>query len=437
MISLGFLTIILIGGLILMLPISSAKEPLTAIEAFFTATSASCVTGLVVVDTGTELSVFGQVVVILLIQIGGLGFMTLSTFMFIALGKKASLRSRVTMAESLGEDRLQGIFKLGVNAVKYTFIIEGTGAALLAIRFIPEFGFTKGLLYSLFHSISAFCNAGFDLMGNYASLTRYVADPIVNFTIMALITLGGLGFAVLMDIYNMPWKRTNRRLRMHTRVVLTTSMILLFGGAIVFMLCEYSNPSTFGGLDFWQKLMASLFQSVTCRTAGFNTIDVASLTDASKLFSVLLMFIGGAPAGTAGGIKVTTIAVLILTVRSIMRGKSDTEAYGRRIPAAAHKRALAMLVIGLTLLLTATMIVSLCEADNRMPLIDVLFETTSAIATVGLSAGVSGVSGTLTRLTYIALMYIGRVGLLTMALSLGRREKEQVVRFPEGDIMVG
>ena len=421
-----------------MLPISSAKEPLTALEALFTATSASCVTGLVVVDTGTELSVFGQIVVILLIQLGGLGFMTLSTFMFIALGKKASLRSRVTMAESLGEDRLQGIFKLGLNAVKYTFIIEGLGAALLATRFIPEFGFTKGLLYSLFHSISAFCNAGFDLMGNYTSLTRYVLDPIVNFTIMALITLGGLGFAVLADIYMKKKARERtQRLRMHTKVVLLSSAILLFAGAIVFMLCEYSNSATFGGLDFGQKLMAALFQSVTCRTAGFNTVNLNSLTDASKLFSVLLMFIGGAPAGTAGGIKVTTMAVLLLSVRAIMRGKSDAEAFGRRISLGVQRRALAMLVIGLTVLLTATMAISLFEADKGISLIDILFETASAIATVGLSAGITGAGGTLTRLTYIALMYIGRVGLLTMALSLGRRENEQVVRFPEGDIMVG
>lgn len=425
-----------------MLPISSSANPLTAFEAFFTATSASCVTGLVVVDTGTELSTFGQIVVILLIQLGGLGFMTLSTFMFIALGKKASLRSRVTMAESLGEDRLQGVFQLGLNAVKYTFIIEGIGAALLAVRFIPEFGFTKGLFYSLFHSISAFCNAGFDLMGNYASLTRYALDPIVNFTIMALVTLGGLGFAVLTDIYmntkpSLRGKKRGSRLRMHTRVVLCASAILLFGGATVFMLCEYSNPLTFGGFDFPHKVMAALFQSVTCRTAGFNTIDLNSLTDASKLFSVLLMFIGGAPAGTAGGIKVTTVAVLLLGVRAIMRGKSDTEAYGRRISPIAQKRALAILVIGLTVLLAATIAISLNEADKGISLIDILFETASALATVGLSAGVTGASGTLTRLIFIALMYIGRVGLLTMALSLGRRETEQVTRYPEGDIMVG
>lgn len=433
---LGFLAIIIVGGLILMLPIASTREPLSLLEAFFTATSASCVTGLVVVDTGTRLSVFGQTVVIMLIQLGGLGFMTLSTFLFMAFGKKASLRSRVTMAESLGEDRLQGVFKLGLTAVKYTFIIEGIGALLLATRFIPQLGFTKGLLFSLFHSISAFCNAGFDLMGNYASLTAYALDPIVNLTVMALIILGSLGFAVLADICANK-KAGLKRLRMHTRVVLTTSAILLFGGAAIFLICEYNNPLTLAPMDIAQKTMAALFQSVTCRTAGFNTIDLNSLTDASKLLSVLLMFIGGAPAGTAGGVKVTTVAVLLLSVRSIMRGKADTEAYGRRIPLSAQRRALAILVIGLAVLLTATMVISLNEAEQGIPLIDILFETASAIATVGLSLGVTGSGGTVTRIIYIALMYIGRVGLLTVALSLGRRESEQVVRYPEGDIMVG
>ena len=433
----GFLTIILFGTIILMLPISTNNGSLSFLNALFTATSATCVTGLVVVDTGTYFTTFGQSVILALIQFGGLGFMTVATFLFIALGKKISLKERMTMAESLGETQLTGILRLALNILKVTFFIEIIGACALAIRFIPLYGAIKGIWYSIFHSVSAFCNAGFDLIGNYASFTAFVTDPLLCFTIIALIIIGGLGFGVVMDVYR---NHKFSALRAHSKLVLCVTAFLLLAGTILFLALEYNNPNTIGNLGFLDKLMASFFQSVTTRTAGFNTIDQLSLTDSSKMISIVLMFIGGAPAGTAGGIKITTIAVLILVVRALIKNRTDIEVFKRRLPKSIISKSLAIFLIGISALMVAVMIISTNEqftAVGQAGFLNQLFEVASAMGTVGLSTGVTGNASELTKVVLCVLMFMGRVGLLTIAFALGSKSDKSVIKYPEEDILVG
>lgn len=427
----GFLVVILIGTFLLTLPISTHDGGLSFLDAFFTATSATCVTGLIVVDTGTTFTTFGQVVVITMIQLGGLGFMTVVTLLFIAVGKKVSLKERMTIAESLGENKLQGMLTLVKNVVKVTFIIEFIGAILLSVRFIPLYG-PRGIWYAIFHSISAFCNAGFDLIGNYQSLVPFVKDPAVSLTICALVISGGLGFGVIMDLWH---NRSYKKLRIHSRLVLWMTGLFLIIPAIMFLLFEFNN-TTMTDLTFTEKIMAAFFQSVTCRTAGFNTIDQIALTDASKLLSIIIMFIGAAPAGTAGGIKVTTIAVLLLSVRALTHNKPDTEIMKRSISQATIRKAVSIFFIGLSTLLVFTLTVVAIEG-NKIPFIDQLYELTSAIATVGLSAGLTAVSTNITRLMICCLMFMGRVGILTIALVMGDNSNKPIIKYPEADIMVG
>lgn len=433
---LGYLTVILVGTLLLSLPVAVHGERLTFFEAIFTATSASCVTGLVLVDTGTKFTFFGQLILLILIQLGGLGFMVAATAFFMALKRKISLHERMTLAESMGEDKLQGIVSLAGTALKMAFTIETVGALLFAIRFIPDFGLLKGLWYSIFHSVSAFCNAGFDLMGDYSSLTAYAQSPIVNITAMMLILLGGFGFAVLLDLMEKP-KQKRIHFRLHTKIVLFMNVVLLVLGAVVFFVLEYGNPKTMGEMSVAQKVLASFFQSTTCRTAGFNTVDQNLLTDASKLMSVILMFIGGAPAGTAGGIKVTTIAVILITVRSFIKGAKDNESFKRRISPSAVRRAIAIFVIGFMVLVTSVMLVSVAEQQGTHTFLNQLYEVASALGTVGLSVGVTAQATTVTQVILCILMYTGRVGILTLALALGGKEAKSDIRYPEEDIMVG
>ncbi|MDD3924887.1 MAG: TrkH family potassium uptake protein [Erysipelotrichaceae bacterium] len=433
----GFLAVILIGAFLLMLPISVEGDNLSFLQAIFTATSATCVTGLVVVDTGTYFTSFGQFVILLMIQLGGLGFMTVATFLFIAMGKRISLKERMTMAESLGESRLQGIIKLAINVLKMTFLLEFIGALLLSIRFIPLYGLFKGVWYSLFHSVSAFCNAGFDLIGNYTSFTGFVSDPIINFTVMFLVIIGGLGFAVIVDVIR---KRSFVNLRIHTKLVLIMTGVLIFGGSLLFLLLEFNNPETLGVLSFPQKILAATFQSVTTRTAGFNTISQIGLTDASKFLSIIFMFIGGSPAGTAGGIKTSTVAVLVMIVFSLMRKHDDVEAFKKRVSINVLRKSLAIFFIALTTLIIAVMIISTGEKGTIVKdvgFLNQLFEATSAIGTVGLSTGVTGNATSLTLSVLIVLMFLGRVGLLTVVFALGSKAEESRIKYPEEDVMVG
>ena len=433
---LGFLCIILVGTALLTLPsMTTDGQGLSFLDAMFTATSASCVTGLAVADTGTYLTPLGQGTVLFLIQLGGLGFMTVATVLFLMLGRRISLRERMTIAESLGEDGLHGVVKLSRYAAILTFSAEFIGALLLALRFIPAFGWGKGLWYALFHSISAFCNAGFDLFGGGLSLMEYAADPLVTGTIMALIVTGGLGFAVLVDFLRFP---KNRRLRLQSKIVLWGTAILLLGGAALFLLFEHDNSATMGSMGWAAKLGNSLFQSVTCRTAGFYTFDQAAMTDASKLWSTFLMFIGAAPAGTGGGVKVTTIALVLLTAGSYIKNRPETTVFSRRIPQGLIHRALCLLVIALTFLMGITLITAYLERDSGLSLIDMIYELTSALCTVGLSAGLTAAASSPVRLLMIGAMYMGRVGMLTLALALGSRTSAQpLIRYPEESIMVG
>jgi trk system potassium uptake protein TrkH len=436
---LGFICIILIGALLLMLPLSSRDgSSMRFLDALFTATSASCVTGLVVVDTGTHFSVFGQVVILLMIQLGGLGFMTAATILFSLTGRKISLRDRMTMAEGLGESRLQGIVRLSRSALLVTGMFEFLGMILLSVRFVPEYGFARGLWYSLFHSVSAFCNAGFDLIGGYRSFTGYSADPYMLISLMLLIVTGGLGFTVLINIYR---ERRFKRLRLHSKLVLIGTRVLILFGTLCFLLMEYNNPETIGNMPFFQKLLNALFQSVTLRTAGFNTISEYALRDASKGVSVLLMLIGGGPAGTAGGLKITTIFTLVLAVRAYIRGRFDTVVFGRTIPLEQIRRALTIFFFGIMLVVGMTIAVSVAEqnqAAGTLGIMNQLFEATSAFCTVGVSSGVTAASAPLTRIMLIVLMYVGRVGLLTVAMSLIEGSgKEAVLHYPMEDILIG
>ncbi len=437
---LSFIVVILTGALLLMLPISSRDgSSLPFLSALFTSTSATCVTGLIVADTGTYFSLFGQIVVILLIQIGGLGIMTLSMILFSFTGRKVSLHDRMSMAEGLGESRLQGVVRLTRGALLVTVITEVTGAILLAFRFIPQFGVAKGIWYSIFHSISAFCNAGFDLLGGYRSMTVYDKDPYVLLIIMALIVAGGLGFGVILNIRN---TRDPRRLRLHSKMVLTGTVFLILSGALLFLWIEYDNPKTIGGMNLFDKIVNAMFQSVTLRTAGFNSIDQLAMHDASKGVGILLMLVGGGPAGTAGGLKITTVFTLLLAARAYLRGKFETEAFGRTIPLEQTRRALTITLLGgLFLLMMATML-SFSEQDmpaGSLGLLNQLYEATSAFCTVGVSTGVSGAGSAVTRVILILLMYAGRVGLITVALSLveSTSRKEPVLHYPQEDILIG
>lgn len=432
--AIGFASIILIGGILLSLPVASANgQSIGFINSLFEATSAVCVTGLVVVDTGTDLSLFGQIVIITLIQIGGLGFMTAASLIFLALGKRITLRERLVMQEALNQFNLEGLVRLTKNVIGVTFIIEGIGALLLSTRFIPLYGFKKGLYYSIFHAISAFCNAGFDLIGNYRSLTGFVDDVVINMTVMGLIILGGLGFSVILDIWH---HRRFKKLSLHSKLAVFMTVMLILIGTAFFFIVEYNNPYTLADKPLPIKILASLFQSVTPRTAGFNTIDQANLKDASKFMTILLMFIGASPASTGGGIKTVTASVIFFLTVSVVRGRDDIQVYGKRISHSIAHRAITITLISLMLLIGVSMVLSLIEPQ---PFIDILFETSSALGTVGLASFDNGSMSTISKIFVMLTMFAGRVGPLTLTLALAKRQNQSdnSIRYPEGKVMVG
>ena len=433
-IALGFGIIILAGTLLLMLPFASADGHSAPFrEALFTATSASCVTGLILRDTATAWTPFGQVVILLLIQVGGLGFMTIATLFFLILRRKMGLRKREIMVESINTTQVGGIMKLAKLILLGTLFFESLGAALLAIRFVPMFGPGKGIWYSVFHSVSAFCNAGFDLMGvlePYCSLTPLWDDVFVNGVIMALITIGGLGFLVWDDLRNNQFHW--RRYRLHTKLVLVTSAILTFGGAAVILLLE--RNATGADMTAGQKILTSLFASVSARTAGFNTVDLAAQTDATKLVTILLMLVGGSPGSTAGGVKTTTFAVIVLFGLASFRGQEAPTVFGRRLSEDARKKSSTVLFFNIGLaLLAATAICGL----QSLPALDVLFEVFSAIGTVGMSTGITRSLGGASVYVVAALMYLGRVGSVSFAVALLEKKAQPPVSYPTERIIVG
>ncbi len=432
---LGFAFVILMGALLLTLPIASATGVSVGFfDALFTSTSCVCVTGLVVVDTGTAFSTFGHVVIILLIQIGGLGFMSVAMLYFMVLGKRVTLGTRLVIQESLNEDRIGGLVRMMRWVIFSALSIELVGAVILSTRFIPIYGWGKGLWYGVFHSISAFCNAGFDLIGGYRNLMPFQYDPVVNITVCLLIIIGGLGFGVLQDIKQ---NRSFRKLRLHSKLVLTFTAVLLLAGTLITLLVEWQNPDTLGPMNFFQKLQAAFFQSVTLRTAGFNTIDQAALMPATKMISVILMFIGASPASTGGGVKTSTMAVLCLNVRMVARGRSEISAYRRTIAREIVQRALAIVMIGLAVLLIDIMALTILEPQANF--LDLAFECASALGTVGVSSVGTYTLEPLSRALLILAMYIGRVGPLTLTMALGHKQAQtkDAFRYPEERVLVG
>jgi len=428
----GFAVTILVGAMLLNLPFASKSgESVGFINALFTATSATCVTGLVVVDTGTYWTNFGKVIIIGLIQVGGLGFMSMATLFSMLIGKKISLRERLIIQESLNQNDLAGLVRLTRHILIGTFIIEAIGALLLSSVFIPEKGIAKGLAYGLFHSISAFCNAGFDLVGDGRSLTPYVDNITVNLTICSLIILGGLGFTVIADVLQ---KGKAQRLSLHTKIVLTMTAVLILAGFALFSLFEAGNPSTLGGLSAKGRVLGALFQSVSPRTAGFNTIDLAAMTDSSKFLTIILMFIGGSPASTAGGIKTSTFALLVIAIITLIKGREHVEIYKRSIPYSAITKSLAVFGLAMTLVVTVTMILNITE---KFDFLDILFEAVSAFGTVGLTLGITSGLTSIGKLVLIFTMFAGRVGALTILIALASREKKTLLKYPEGKVIVG
>ncbi len=429
-ISLGFLIVILTGGFLLMLPIST-KGPGGApfLDAMFTSTSAVCVTGLVLHDTATYWSYFGQFVIILLIQIGGMGVVTVAVSIAMFAGRKIGLMQRNTMREAISAHHVGGIVRMTGFILKTTLCIEFMGAALMAPVFCKDFGFFKGLWYAVFHSVSAFCNAGFDLMGvreQFSSLISYTVNPIINITVMTLIVVGGLGFLTWADIQKNTWHW--KKYRMQSKVILTVTAGLIVIPALYFFFCEFAYQ------PLRERVWNSLFQSVTPRTAGFNTADLTLLSETGKMLMIVLMLIGGSPGSTAGGMKTTTAAVLCFSALAVFQKKESAHCFGRRISNDAVKNAATIFLMYVVLFLSGAMVISYIE---EIPLLTAMFETGSAIGTVGLSLGMTPTLGTLSKAILIGLMFFGRVGGLTLVFAALSEKRIDSSRYPQEKITVG
>ena len=435
-ITVGFSLLIVLGTLLLCLPFATRSgQSAGPVTALFTATSATCVTGLVVEDTYLFWSPFGQAVILLLIQVGGLGFMMAAAGFSFVIRRRITLRERLLLGQSLSVEEMSGIVRLARGILVGTFAIEAMGAVILAIRFARDFGLRGGIVKGIWTSVSAFCNAGFDLMGEtgaFSSMAKYLGDPAVTLTISLLIILGGLGFYVWSDLVTCP---KNRRYRLHTSLVLATTGILLLAGTLGFLAFEWNNPQTLGDKSVFDRIMAAVFHSSSVRTAGFDQMGQAGLTSASRALTILLMFIGGSPGSTAGGIKTTTLAVLVLTAVAPYRGRNQASAFGRTIAQKSVTDALSVLVTGLFLVICSSFLVSWAD---RLPFETAVYECVSGFATVGLSLGVTPALSVFSKLVLVLLMFTGRVGVMTIgAAALFRSSGEGRIKEPEGRVMVG
>ena len=437
---LSFLVTILIGSGLLALPISSASgKAVPYLDALFTATTSTCVTGLVTIPTVSTWSVFGQIVILLLIQIGGLGIITIMSGLMLLLNRKMGIDDRLLIQDAFNLNTMSGLAKFIKNVLIGTLIIEGVGAVLYMIVFVPDFG-ARGIWISVFNSVSAFCNAGIDIIAEN-SLCNYATNPLINIVTSALIILGGLGYIVWWDVIRVVKSRSPkhrkifRHLSLHSKIAITATAVLILVGAILIFIFEYDNPLTIGKMSLFDKIQISLFQSVTTRTAGFATIPQENLTNASATVSIVLMLIGGSPVGTAGGMKTVTIAVLICSAFATIRNKNSATLFGRRISEESIKKAVSVVVMFLTICATSTIL--LMATSNASPL-DAVFETVSASATVGLSRNLTATLNTFGKLIIIVTMYFGRVGPISLAIALGsKNESQNVITEPTEDISIG
>lgn len=434
-IAIGYFLVIVLGTLALMLPLSTKQgESTSLLEALFTATSATCVTGLVVADTASHWTTFGQCIILLMIQVGGLGFMTMGVMFAMIMKKTISLNVRGLLQESMNSIQLGGVVKMTRKIIKGTLLIEAAGAVAFMFEFIPRFGVIKGIYYSVFHSVSAFCNAGFDLMGTvtgeYSSFCGYVDNAWINIVIMLLITIGGIGFFVWDDVSE--HKFSFRKYNLHTKIVISTTILILVISSLLFWVFE--KDGLMNGMGWKESVLASLFSSVTPRTAGFNTVDTGQLSCSSKLLTMLLMFIGGSPGSTAGGVKTVTITVLLIYVWSNLRNETGCNIFGRRLSDEIVKKACNVIVLNLVLVAIAVMAISYIQP---LTLEDIMFEVFSAMGTAGMTTGITRELTTASRLIIIVLMYCGRIGSMSFALSFTQRKQVPPIKLPQEDVIIG
>lgn len=426
----GFLLIIAIGTVLLMMPFANQSgEHLPLIDALFTATSAACVTGLVVVDVGTTFNLFGQIVIMVLMQLGGLGFMTLATLFALVVGKRISLKDRLLLKEAINADSMEGIVRIIRKVLIFSFTIEGIAAVILALRWALEMPFGQAVYYGIFHSVSLFNNGGFDLFGN--SFQYFTGDWLFNITASVLVVSGGLGFVVLNDLFEY---RKKRRLSLQSKLVLSVSGSLIGIGALVLFIFEFTNPHTLASLTWDEKIYASFFQSVSTRSSGTSTIDITEMRQATQFFFILLMFIGASPGSTGGGIKTTTFLIMIGAVYAMIRGNRDIVFFRHRVPKELLMRALTIIMVSLIIFMIVVMLLLTTE---DAPFLALMFEAASAIGTVGLSVGVTPELSDWGKIIISLTMFIGRIGPLTIAYALRPRKEKRLYRHPEGRIIIG
>lgn len=431
----GFTLIILIGTTLLSLPIASKNgQGLPWVDAFFTATSATCVTGLVVIDTGNSYTLFGQIVILTLIQVGGLGFMTFATLFAIVLGKRVSFQERLLLQESLNNTSVEGIIRLVKRILVFTLVIETLGGILLAIPFAYDYPLDRAIYFGFFHAISNFNNAGFDLMGDFRSFTDYAGHLYVNIVLCTLILLGGIGFIVLNELYEY---RKTKRFSLHTKLVLTTSFTLTTIGTFLIFFFEYNNPNTLQPLSMIDKILSSLYQAISPRSAGSNTLNIPDLTQSTQFLLIFLMFIGASPGSFGGGIKTSTFAVLIGAVWSQIKGKSDVTFFKRRIPYSLIYRSLTVATTALVIMIGVTMLLTISEHEQKVDFLTILFEATSAANITGLSMGLTPSLSLAGKIIISLTMFVGRLGPLTIAFAIARKRKPDPFRYPEGKVMIG
>lgn len=443
--AMGFLAVIFLGGVLLYLPVSNTR-PIAFADALFTSVTSVCVTGLVTIVPATQFTLFGKIVLLLLIQIGGFGVIACAALFFFLLRRKITIKEQVVLQESYSAKRLGGIVGMVKNVIIGTLLAEGGGAVLYAFQFVPEYGILKGSCYSVFHAVSAFCNAGIDILGDN-SLSDYAVNPLINITTMLLIILSGIGFTVWFDVIENVKKAVSQKVRgrwwfqglcLHSKLAVIMTAVLIVSGTVFIFCAEYRNPQTLGSMDTGQKLLVSMFQSVTTRTAGFATVSQGAFHEETKLFCAILMFIGGSPGGTAGGVKTTTVAMLFLACLTFVRGGNDTECMGRKISAANFRTGFCVVMVAFTAFIAGTIAILVIEPDS-ISMVNVIYETASAVGTVGLTADLTPRLCRASQIVLMILMYIGRLGPLSLVLTFAGKThpRDKIRSLPQEQIMVG